>query len=200
MPTRFCTNTWLAVKTHWDAVCKKCKSFANNAINLQKMQTASESLKSKVIWRKNRNVYTAYKHGMKMHVLFVSKTNDWMWQIGNNMFYERAHVSSHDTAVKEVLAVANGYREWDGKPLYDMFSIDVSWQKDANGGVIGSWQDFDLWIAPVDDMPVPSLWRYDIYRANDTKSVRSGVARSQFDARKFCVRSTYVLSHINLTN
>ncbi|MFN9108499.1 MAG: hypothetical protein ACK5XN_00245, partial [Bacteroidota bacterium] len=124
---------------------------------------------------------------MKMHVLFVSKTNDWMWQIGNNMFYERAHVSSHDTAVKEVLAVANGYREWDGKPLYDMFSIDVSWQKDANGGVIGSWQDFDLWIAPVDDMPVPSLWRYDIYRANDTKSVRSGVARSQFDARKFCV-------------
>jgi len=47
---------------------------------------------------------------------------------------------------------------------------------------------------------VPSLWRYDIYRANDTKSVRSGVARSQFDARKFCVRSTYVLSHINLTN
>ena len=73
-------------------------------------------------------------------------------------------------------------------------------RKEANGGVIGSWQDFDLWVAPVNDTETPSLWRYDIYRSNDTKSVRSGVARSMFDARKFCMRSVYSLSQIYLTN
>ena len=200
MPTRFCINTWEAIKTHWDAVCRKCKSFAESAIHLQKMQTASESRKTNVVWRKHRNVYIAHLHELKLHVLFVAKTNDWMWQIGNDMFYERAHVVSYEHAIREVVDVAHFYHEWERKPMYEMFMVDVEWKKESSGGVIGSWQDFDMWVAPVNDMPVESLWRYDIYVSNDTKSARSGVARSMFDAKKSCLRSMYALSrNKNLT-
>jgi len=179
-----CSNIvfWLS-----NAVCEFRKSFAKIANRLQKSQTALESSKTAPLfsWRKRASVQIAYAHRMKLHVVYAKSVDTWMWQIGNEFFYERGSAASEDDAKQSVVQICNAYHRWEMMHAAQ-FLTTIVWRQ-VKQDYVGTGQGYDFWISPLDE--TNRLWRYDIYFTTDTKSVRSGVTRSLPLAQRACVRA-----------
>jgi len=168
--------------------------FAQNASTL-----SISKIKTNIVWKEKNKVFSAYFSGMTMHVVFSQKTNLWVWQIGNAEYFERGQSLSFEEAKSYVLSVCLFYLSWESKNDKEFYFSDVIWQSDNNDGYIGSWSDYDFWISPLNTEGNKNLWRYDVYKSNETKSVQSGVTRNISTARKSCIKIVQMLSNIYKT-
>jgi hypothetical protein len=186
MLLQFFIRSWKKVKSQIYSVCEKCKQFAKNANCLQNSQ-------NRIAWRKQNNVYTAIVRGTKMQVIFSQKINAWVWQFGDFHFYERGYENSHEEAMSIVSTTNTQYIEWDKSNADQMYFFDSSWKQDAQNGFICNFGQYDFWIAPIKEDDV-ELWRYDVYHYTSTKSVRTGVTKSQYQARRCCIRAAQTIA------
>jgi hypothetical protein len=145
------------------------------------------------VWKEKNKIFTTHLAGMTMHVVYSQKTNSWVWQIGNNEYFERGQSSSFDEAKNHVKSVCMFYLTWEKKHSQELYFSDTIWQSDNNDGYTGSWSDYDFWISPLTTEENDNLWRYDIYKANETKSIQSGVTRNLNIARKSCIKIVQML-------
>jgi hypothetical protein len=183
-----------------NAVCKKRKPFAENANDLQKTQTALGSEKIYVRWKVVNNTYEAFLDNIKMYVLFSVKVNTWIWQLGNDTYYERGYAATKDICMKYAILINKYYQQWDADNPTALYFEHISWKPDFANGYIGLSVEHEFWVSPIDEVTHETisttdtnLWRYDIYYRNNIKSVRSGVAKNQSIARRACVRAVDAL-------
>lgn len=191
MRTQFFIIIWLNIKKKFNVLIKTIKVFASNANTLT-------VLKSPFItnWKEKNNIFTASYAGMTMHIVFSSKINLWIWQIGNYEYFERGQSESFEEAKSHVESVCLFYLSWESKNDKELYFSDVIWHSDNNNGYTGSWGDYDFWLSPLTTEEHNNLWRYDIYKSNETKSIQSGVTRNINIARKSCIKIVQMLAYI----
>lgn len=193
MDTRFYTIIWSNIKKIYKVIIMKYKVFASNANTLSMPKSFANN-----VWQEKNKIHTTHLSGMTMHVVHSKKTNLWVWQIGNSEYFERGQSSSFEEAKNHVQSVCLFYLTWEMNHNQEMYFSDAIWQSDNNDGYTGSWSDYDFWISPLTTEENDNLWRYDIYKANETKSIQSGVTRNLNIARKSCIKIVQLLSDSEL--
>ena len=187
MGTWFYTIIWSNIKKYCKKAITNFKVFAQNANTLSILKT-----KTNIVWKEKNKIFTTYFSGMTMHVVFSQKTNLWVWQIGNAEYFERGQSLSFEEAKNHVQSICMFYLNWE-KNHQELYFSDAIWQSDNNDGYTGSWSDYDFWISPLNTEKNDYLWRYDIYKTNETKSIQSGVTRNLNMARKSCIKIVQML-------
>jgi len=177
-----------AIKLTLQAIYDFCLQFTVSVTQM-KMQIAN------VTWKTDNNTMTTTIKNITMHVSFHPTNKNWVWQLGNDVYYERGFANSELIAKQYVLSACNQYYEYDKKYYNNVFFVDAIWKNDSNNGQTGEWGEYDFWISPIDDIE-KGLLRYDIYHHTSTKSVRSGVARNMEIARYACIRAVTLLKII----
>jgi hypothetical protein len=185
MPLRFFIKKW-----------NQIKSFFRNLWHTIATHALSQGSQSfyQIEWTERDSVMIATFNDIRLHVLYVTKKEEWVWQLGNDDYYERCVVDSKEIAKESVVITAIKYHEWDLKHKNTQYFTDVVWKNDKSNGQLGELGSYDFWISPIDDTE-QGLWRYDIYRYDSTKSSQYGVARSLNDARNACIRAVFALSN-----
>lgn len=184
MPLPFFTKRWSRIKSFFYDFWHKIATFA--------AMQGSQSFFS-ITWKEIDGVMIATVNDMRLHVLYVVKKEEWVWQLGNDDYYERCVVESKEMAKEQVVNIAMKYHEWDLKHKNTQYFTDIVWKNDKSNGQVGEFGYYDFWISPIDEME-HGLWRYDIYRYDSTKSSHYGVARSLNDARNACIRAVSVIN------
>lgn len=182
MPLPFFTKRWILIKLFFHDFWRKIAIFAV----MQKSQIFYP-----IIWKEVNGVTIATVNKLRLHVLYVVKKREWVWQLGNDNYYERCVAKSKEIAKEQVANTAMKYQEWDLKYKNAQYFTDVVWKNDKSNGQIGEYGYYDFWISPINDIE-QGLWRYDIYQHDSTKSSHYGVTRSLNDARNACIRAVSI--------
>jgi len=181
-----------AIKLKLSAIYDFCAHFFVSTKYVRTQQAILSWQFSNIIWKKEQNVMTTKIKDITMHISYNSAKQNWVWQLGNEVYYERGFAESESLAKQYAFSACNQYSAYDKKYYNNVFFVDAIWKNDNNNGQTGEWGEYDFWISPIEN----GLLRYDIYHYASTKSVRSGVARNMEIARYACIRSVTLLKII----
>lgn len=176
-------------------ICQTISDYIKTSINRLRAFTKrvnAQSVEQKM-WEQNDKIMTYHYMNMTMHVA-PTKTKQFVWQLGNDRYFERGYVNSEEDAKLFALQACLFYIKWDVNNVQKSFFTDEIWKSDNSDGFIARWSDYDFWISPITSDANGSLWRYDVYRDNETKCIQSGVTRDLDIARSACIRIVEMLS------
>ena len=191
MGIQFFINIWLRIRFFISNKFETHKVFAKNA------NTFVDSSVEKLKWTNHNNVLTSHYLNMTMHVAYSSKSDTYYWQLGNYKYFERGNSDSLENAQTYASQACLFYITWDNQTINSSYFADIIWKTDNNEGYIASWCGYDFWISPIISNETEFLWRYDIYKENETKSVQSGVTREIEIARIACIRIVEMIAFQN---
>ena len=194
MHITFFMNIWLEIKSFFSKKYNDFKVFATNA------NTLVSSSEANLVWNNQKNVFTTYHHNMTMHVAYSPKLNLYFWQLGNHKYFERGNAETLEIAQAYVFQACLFYINWDKQTINSSYFSDIIWKTDNINGYIASWCGYDFWISPISSEGSEDLWRYDVYKDNETKSIQSGVTREIEIARSACIRIVEMIAFQHKSN
>ncbi len=178
----FFTNIWLNLKNFFQSLFLRSEVFAGKANT-----SLFISNQSSIRWEQNKSIFTSKYLHMTMHVA-PSKNNLFVWQMGNDKYFERGFSNSIEEAKEFVINACMFYIHWEKINVQKSFFADNIWKTDNNDGFIAAWGGYDFWISPIESEQTEKLWRYDVYRDGETKCIQTGVSRDMDVARNACIR------------
>ena len=181
-----------AIKLKLLAIYDFCKTLVVSTKNKRTQQAILSWQFSNITWKKEKHTMTTTLKNLTVHVSYNPSKQNWVWQLGNDVYYERGFAESELLAKQYAFSASNQYSAYDKKYYNNVFFVDAIWKNDNNNGQTGEWGEYDFWISPIED----GLLRYDVYHYTSAKSIRSGVARSMEIARYACIRSVTLLKII----
>lgn len=182
MRISFFINIWLSLKNFLNKIFCFQEVFAYTA-------NTSNSVfnESTIIWEQKNSILTSKYLHMTMHVA-PSKNKTFVWQLGNDKYFERGFFENIEDAKEFVLKACVFYIQWEKNNLQKSYFTDGLWKTDNNDGFVATWGGYDFWISPVLTETTDTLWRYDVYRDGETKCIQTGVCRDMDYARNACIR------------
>ena len=102
-------------------ICNFCMQFLISAKKIKTNQILSSWQFSNIKWKKEKNTMTTTIKNMTMHVSYNSVKQNWVWQLGNDMYYERGFAESESLARQYAFAACKQYSIYDKKYFNNVF-------------------------------------------------------------------------------